>query len=162
VLNPLWCNPTKSGVSNIKGTYLLIIELMESREMKIGKLGVFSFPSGYYTYTGSGMSGIYQRINRHLEGKKKLRWHIDYFLGYGKIKEVVILESKTKNECEVNLKIASVFGGMIIAPGFGAGDCRQNCGSHLFSIQKDRFQNHIEKQLSQVLSDGLLLKICTI
>ncbi len=68
---------------------------------------------------------------------------------------MVILESKTKIECEVNQKIASVFGGMIIAPGFGAGDCRENCGSHLLSIQKDRFQNHIEKHLRPVLSDGL-------
>ncbi len=162
MLNPLWCKFSKSRVLNIKGTYLLIIELMESREMEIGKLGVFSFPRGYYTYTGSGMGGIYRRIKRHLERKRKLGWHIDYFLEYGKIKEVVILESKTKNECEVNLKVASVFGEMIIAPGFGAGDCRQNCGSHLLSIQKDRFQNHIEKHLRQVLSDGLLLRICLI
>ena len=113
MLNPLWCKSFKlSGVrsKSLKGTYLLIIELTESREIEIGKLGVFFFPRGHYTYTGSAMGGVYRRVKRHLKREKKLRWHIDYFLEYGKIKKVVIFESKTKIECAVNQKIATVLG----------------------------------------------------
>lgn len=141
MLNPLWHKLSKLKVLNPKGTYLLIIELKRSREIEVGKLGIFFFPRGYYVYTGSAMRGIYQRINRHLTKKKKLRWHIDYFLKYGEIKEVVTFESRTKTECIVNQEIKIIFGGKIIAPGFGAGDCRGNCESHLLSIQKDRFRN---------------------
>jgi len=45
--------------------------------------------------------------------------------------------------------------GKIIAPGFGAGDCRENCGSHLLGIQKDGFQDSLEKHLRQALSGDL-------
>lgn len=153
MLNPLRHQLSKLKVLNPKGTYLLIIELKKPREIEVGKLGVFFFPRGYYTYTGSAMGGIYQRIKRHFKRKKRLRWHIDYFLRYGKIREVVISESKNKTECEINQKIATIFGRRIIAPGLGAGDCRKGCGSHLLGIRKYGF-HYIERQLKQVLSEG--------
>jgi len=122
--------------SNLKGAYLLIIELTKPREIEIGKLGSFLFPRGYYAYSGSAMGGIYQRIKRHLKREKKLRWHINYFLEFGKIGEVIIFECKTKIECMVNQRVASLFNGKVVAPWFGAGDCRENCKSHLLSIPK--------------------------
>lgn len=120
--------------SNPKGAYVLIIELREPREIVVGKLGEFLFPGGYYAYTGSAMSGISRRVERHLRREKRFRWHIDYFLEFAAIKEVLIFESDIKIECMVNQRVASLLNAEIVAPGFGAGDCREGCGSHLLRI----------------------------
>jgi len=122
--------------SNPKGAYVLIIELREPREIVVGKLGEVLFPGGYYTYTGSAMGGggISRRVERHLRREKRLRWHIDYFLEFAEIKSVLVFESEIKIECMINQRAASLFNAEIVAPGFGAGDCGEGCGSHLLRI----------------------------
>ncbi len=139
-----------TGGSSPKGAYILVVELDSPREIEVGSLGSFLFPRGYYTYTGSAMGGIYQRIKRHLNREKKLRWHIDYFLEFGKIREVLLFESKSKIECMINQRIASLFNGRVIAPGFGSGDCREDCKSHLLSITKWLVHNSISEHYSGI------------
>ncbi|GIW46260.1 MAG: hypothetical protein KatS3mg078_0137 [Deltaproteobacteria bacterium] len=133
-----------------KGVYLLITELRESRYIEVGKLGVFFFPGGYYIYTGSAMNGISQRVGRHVSQRKRLKWHIDYFLRYGVVKGIVVLSSEDKIECRVNQMVKALFKGRIIAPGFGSSDCKEKCGSHLLLIEKEGFnQGLLEKLLNQ-------------
>jgi Uri superfamily endonuclease len=136
--------------SNLKGSYVLIVKLEEAKNIEIGRLGVFLFPRGYYAYTGSAMNGISQRVRRHISQKKKLRWHIDYLLSYGKVEEAIILGSEAKIECGINQMVKALLKGRIIAPGFGSSDCKEKCGSHLLFIQKYGFRNHLEEFLEKV------------
>jgi len=111
----------------MKGTYLLILELLDDVSIQIGKLGFFEFQKGCYVYVGSGLNGLEQRIRRHLREKKKIHWHIDYFLPFARIVEVFYKESARREECEFAKELAKDFRGV---PGFGCSDC--SCQSHLF------------------------------
>jgi endonuclease-3 len=115
----------------MKGTYILIIKNRKSRKIKIGKLGEFTFPGGYYAYVGSAFGktvNLGNRVIRHVSNKKKTFWHIDYFL---KAKGVKITGVKTipgrRIECETAQKLLKT--GRAVVKKFGSSDCR--CKSHL-------------------------------
>jgi Uri superfamily endonuclease len=112
----------------VKGTYILLLELPNDEEIIIGKLGEIKFRKGFYAYVGSALNGLEKRIERHLrKRKKKMHWHIDYFLKKATVKEVFYVESKTREECNIVQKLAKKFSGI---KKFGCSDC--NCESHLF------------------------------
>ncbi len=112
-------------------SYQLFIHIKEDITLKIGKLGYFEFPAGYYVYTGSARRNIEARIRRHLSKNKKLHWHIDYLLQHPAVK---ILSTQTSElaECVLNQQIE----GSVVVEGFGASDCRQWCGSHLKKLKQ--------------------------
>jgi Uri superfamily endonuclease len=64
----------------LKGSYVLLIELEQDSNIKVGALGKIHFSKGHYVYVGSAMNGIEGRVRRHLRDEKKTRWHVDYFL----------------------------------------------------------------------------------
>ena len=70
-----------------KGTYALVLHLECTEEITVGKLGMFTFPAGYYLYVGSalGPGGLEARLARHRRRGKKLRWHIDYLLEHAQL-----------------------------------------------------------------------------
>lgn len=118
----------------MKGTYVLIIEnhADADTEIQIGRIGRITFKKGFYAYVGSALSGLEQRIKRHLRdvGKnKKLHWHIDYLLASPavEVREVVCAETTERKECKIaanlNLHLDPV-------TRFGCTDC--SCNSHLF------------------------------
>lgn len=107
-------------------TYQLVIRVARRIEIPIGRLGVFVFPRGTYLYTGSAKRNFEARVARHLRREKTLRWHIDYLLTAPGV-SVVEVRRSTAAECELNQAVA----GEVVAPGFGASDCRHGCGSHL-------------------------------
>ena len=107
-------------------TYQLAIELRRSIELQIGRLGRFRFPAGRYVYTGSARRNIEARIARHLRSEKRMHWHIDWLLAAPGVKVLAVRRSD-EPECPLNQQA----GGTIVAPGFGASDCRSGCGSHL-------------------------------
>ena len=111
----------------MKGIYVLLMELKVDEQIKIGKLGKIVFKKGFYAYVGSAMNGLENRIQRHLKRKKKLHWHIDWFLRSAKIKDVMYLESSNKMECKVAQVLAKRFESI---KGFGSSDCK--CTSHMF------------------------------
>lgn len=112
-------------------SYQLFIRVHKGCDIRIGKLGAFHFPAGFYIYSGSAKRNIEARIKRHLSRDKKLRWHIDYLLNHP---EAEVYDSKmfARDECTLNQKVR----GEIIARGFGASDCRNQCGSHLIYTGK--------------------------
>ncbi len=63
-----------------KGSYVLLIKILEEQTITIGSLQAVHFPGGYYAYVGSAMGGFKSRLNRHLKVEKSPRWHIDYLL----------------------------------------------------------------------------------
>lgn len=109
-----------------KGSYILVVELKEDKQIEVGKLGLLSFRKGYYAYVGSAMGGLDGRIGRHMRKDKKKHWHIDYLLEEGMIRQVWCMEGK-RNECMIASEMADVFTGVA---NFGSSDCR--CKSHLF------------------------------
>ena len=115
----------------MKGCYCLIIELETDKKIKVGKRLKIDFKKGYYVYVGSAMNNLESRVKRHLSKSKKLHWHIDYLLKYGKVKEVIYNDGK-KVECdlakELSLKNESV-------TDFGCSDC--DCESHLYYFKKE-------------------------
>jgi len=107
-------------------TYQLVIRVVRPVEGTVGRLGRFTFPAGAYVYTGSAKRAFEARIARHLRADKTLRWHIDYLLAAPDATVVEVIRSSTP-ECTLN----QIVRGSIVAPGFGASDCRSGCGSHL-------------------------------
>jgi Uri superfamily endonuclease len=107
-------------------TYQLNIELSRKQTIQVGRLGTFQFPAGRYIYTGSARRNLLSRVRRHLGKEKTLRWHIDYLLA-SRFARVVEVTLSAQAECRCNQHVA----GEIVAPGFGASDCRARCGSHL-------------------------------
>ena len=120
-------------------SYQLHIALKHSQKIGIGRLGEFLFPAGAYIYTGSARRNLLARVRRHLSSQnissqdamlqskpaqKKLRWHIDYFL---EVARVTAVELYAEPECVCHQQVK----GEILVPGFGASDCRAQCGSHL-------------------------------
>lgn len=112
-------------------TYQLHITLSSPCRMTIGRLGTFDFPEGRYVYTGSARRNLEARISRHLRQEKNLHWHIDFLLA-SPAAGITLVERHAQPECEINAS----FQGSIIAPGFGASDCRMGCGSHLKFLGK--------------------------
>jgi len=120
-----------------RGVYTLIIRVEEDIRLKIGGLGIRSFPRGFYTYTGSAMglgaTSLPSRVLRHLRKDKRRRWHIDYLLAHRKVRVCGVVGTPTEErlECEINQSIKLLGRAEIPVMGFGASDCRRGCGSHL-------------------------------
>ena len=120
----------------LKGIYVLIIQVNQAIQPKIGALGELTFTEGLYAYVGSAQNNLELRVARHRRRKKSLFWHIDYLLNNEAAKVVAVyykLGRKTE-EC----KIASFLkaNAQPIA-GFGCSDCP--CSSHLFHAQNFDF-----------------------
>jgi len=111
----------------MKGSYILIIEISQDKEIQIGSLGKIYFEKGFYAYIGSALNGLEQRIERHIRKDKRFHWHIDFLLKYAKILEVYYIKSFDKKECEIADKFYSK---LPYIKNFGCSDCR--CKSHLF------------------------------
>ncbi len=117
-----------SGKDN-RGTYALVMFLSRAMKIRIGALGTFRFPRGYYIYIGSAMNGLAARIVRHMDDDKKMFWHIDYFLTYAFVKELWIHRGTERLECLWARAALALPKARVIAPRFGASDCR--CATHL-------------------------------
>ena len=122
----------RQRVHTEKGVYQLHMVLDEPRTIRIGKLGTFLFPAGRYVYTGSAMNGLKGRIERHRKRKKRLHWHIDYFLQYARITDVKVNMTTRRLECAWNKATERLPGANHVAPGFGSSDCQ--CTSHLVHV----------------------------
>jgi Uri superfamily endonuclease len=107
-------------------TYQLLIDVPRPVRCVVGRLGEFVFPAGRYVYTGSARRNLEARIARHLRAHKTLHWHVDYLLAAPGVRIATVVRSR-RDECALNLACR----GVIVAPGFGASDCRAGCGAHL-------------------------------
>jgi Uri superfamily endonuclease len=118
------------------GAYLLHLFLSSSIRIKVGALGEFDLPAGWYCYVGSARRNLSARVERHRDlaaGKRsKIRWHIDYLL----VRPEVELRRgelfQEEEECAVSARLASGSEWAVPIPGFGASDCKANCPAHLY------------------------------
>ena len=118
--------------TRVRGTYALILFLARTQTIRVGKLGAFKFPRGYYIYLGSALNGLVGRIARHLRTAKRPFWHIDYFLRHAQVKEVWTHQGDERLECLWARAALALPRAKIIAPHFGASDC--DCPSHLIYL----------------------------
>ena len=124
------CEPMFDG-----GLYVFLMRLREPQFVKVGALGLFDFDSGWYMYTGRAKKNLAKRVERHWSLKQKLRWHIDYLATAATslpVGAIVIPDSAGLTECYLNQLVGQKFGGQVLAPGFGASDCKEGCSAHLF------------------------------
>jgi Uri superfamily endonuclease len=65
-----------------------------------------------------------------------LHWHIDYLLAERKVKleRVILASTDPGKECAVNRAAGQA--GIVVAPGFGASDCRAGCPAHLWLVKE--------------------------
>jgi len=129
-----------------KGIYSLVIKFDRDNSIVVGKLGPVEFPKGYYVYAGSALNYLDKRILRHKIKKKKLHWHVDYFLKHAKIIKVFTHITTLRLECELNKRIQVLPNARIIIKGFGCSDCK--CSSHLTFFGNNNPNKDIEKIIS--------------
>jgi Uri superfamily endonuclease len=124
----------------MNGSYIILLELKKDEKIKIGRLGSVFFNKGIYTYVGSALNGLEQRIKRHLIENKKMHWHIDFLLKSGEIKKIFYKEDKLRKECVIADKLSK---GLEPILGFGCSDCK--CRSHLFFGKKNDILERISE-----------------
>jgi Uri superfamily endonuclease len=120
-------------------TYQLFIDVAHTVRVAVGALGVCTFRAGRYVYTGSAKRNVEARVRRHLSRDKRLHWHIDYLLAAPGV-SIVEVRRYTTAECALNRRTA----GALPVPGFGAGDCRAHCGSHLKYLGRNGLPDQVE------------------
>jgi Uri superfamily endonuclease len=117
-----------------KGTYVLWLNLPQTRQITIGKRGIGDFPRGYYAYIGSafGSGGLNGRLKHHLVPAKRPHWHIDYLKVYAKIDEVWTVASEDVYEHQWAEQLFNLADASAPMRGFGSSDCR--CIAHLIHL----------------------------
>ncbi|MDY6764079.1 MAG: GIY-YIG nuclease family protein [Halobacteria archaeon] len=136
----------------MKGTYTLLLELDESKNIKVGSLGDREFKKGFYAYTGSALGpGGLKRVDRHIrvsKGENDTRqWHIDYLNGDHSTRILTVVKSYDKIECDVVERIR----GQRVED-FGASDC--GCDSHLiYSGSYDKLMDSVEEAYNTVSNE---------
>ena len=111
----------------MKGSYILLITLLDEQLIAVGTQQNVHFPDGGYAYVGSAMGGFKSRLNRHLHHSKKPHWHIDYLLEKASISDIILCQTEERTECAIARALSRQFD---CIPGFGSSDCQ--CRSHLF------------------------------
>jgi len=115
------------------GSYMLILNLDEDKDIEIGKAGRFFFRKGYYIYVGSAMKDLTARLERHKRKRKNLFWHVDYLREHTTVVHTLPIRSSSKLECNIASSVHDISDGSIM--GFGSSDC--NCYSHLFYMKNN-------------------------
>lgn len=122
----------ENAVNGLKnGTYVLHLRLDAPCRLPIGGLGTLGMPHGWYAYVGSaqGPGGLAARLRRHLAGTGRMHWHIDYLRQKATPVGVWACEGAALLEHVWAQALLTMPGAGVIAPRFGASDCR--CATHL-------------------------------
>jgi Uri superfamily endonuclease len=116
-------------VTNLKGTYALVLVLQKDTAISVGRLGTCSFPAGYYIYLGSALGGLFPRVRRHIRGGGRNHWHIDYLRRHAVVVEVWYKVSDERLECSWQVATMEMPSAGMPVDGFGSSGC--TCRSHL-------------------------------
>jgi len=132
------------------GTYGLLFYRPGDGRIEVGKLGRFGFPAGFYLYMGSalGPGGLAGRLRRHLNGVKRIHWHVDYLSEQAEVVEIWSTQGEERLEHVWAASAGQMAGATMPVAGFGASDCR--CPAHLYHFgerpDSDHFQRGLEEQ----------------
>lgn len=123
-----------------KGAYALHMSLENPINLRIGKLGIFSFPAGDYVYVGSalGSGGLRGRVGRHIRSRKRFHWHIDWLSQVARLIGCCYVITDQRLECQWSKALLACEDAYFPAQGFGASDCRNKtepCEAHLVMLK---------------------------
>lgn len=115
-----------------RGTYVLVLRLDSPARLTVGRLGTFDFPAGWYAYVGSacGPGGLRGRLAHHLGPVRRPHWHIDSLRTAASVQTVWYSVGDGTREHAWAAALGQMPGAQIVAPRFGASDCR--CPTHLY------------------------------
>jgi sugar fermentation stimulation protein A len=116
-----------------RGSYLLVLEVAQSRRIDVGGLGKITFPKGYYVYAGSARVNLTKRVERHLRRRKQFHWHIDFLRDRADSCTALPVRSSEDLEHDLAAAMGQVADWSI--PRFGCSDCR--CPTHLFGFKEN-------------------------
>ena len=116
-----------------RGSYILILKVLEKMSIQVGRLGPVKFRAGYYLYVGSARANLTQRIERHRRLRKNMFWHVDYLRAKAEFQYALPIRTEDPLECEIARALKEISDWSI--PHFGSSDC--SCPSHLFGMEKD-------------------------
>jgi len=113
----------------LSGAYVLLIELPQAAQIKIGHQAPIALATGRYLYCGSakGPGGLRARLARHFQQRKIIRWHVDQLTTRGHVIGSWIVPGG--DECKL---VAMLHHLPVPIVGFGSSDCAA-CQSHLVS-----------------------------
>lgn len=120
------------------GSYLLVLRNDTDTEAAVGKLGTIPLSRGFYVYCGSGMGGLFKRIERHRRQRKKMHWHIDYIARAMTIIADLPIVGSERLECRLAGDLAGMGGREI--EDVGSSDC--TCRSHFFHFTGNPLLRH--------------------
>ena len=114
------------------GTYVLLLHLFRSASIHVGRLGIVTFPRGYYAYVGSafGPGGVAARCRHHRLIADRPHWHIDYLRAATRLRQIWFSHDQQRREHQWSVLLGRSRGASLPLVGFGASDC--GCSSHLF------------------------------
>ncbi|RLG70580.1 MAG: GIY-YIG nuclease family protein [Methanobacteriota archaeon] len=128
------------------GSYILYFTIKKSVETPFGRL------AGGFCYVGSarGPGGLWARIRRHLTGRGKRWWHIDYLTQSNRVVHHWVGVAESLPECEISKGLAELFQPV---PGFGSSDCKV-CRSHLYRVDDPEALLGLAQKLGMVVLDA--------
>jgi len=133
IISPQHCQDCKRLPGRLgPGTYILLFRVRKESALRVGKLGRFTLPNGFFMYVGSAMGrgGISGRLKHHLSRSEVLHWHVDYLSKVAHLEEIWYQESQARQEHHWATVLSTL--GRIPIAGFGSSDC--GCKAHLFSF----------------------------
>ncbi len=102
-------------------------------------MGRYRLPPGVYVYVGSARRNLAQRVARHrrlaTEKQGNRHWHLDGLLLHRRARLIEAELLPGADECTVSQQLAGRKGVTIPVPRFGATDCRNGCGAHLYRLE---------------------------
>jgi len=119
------------------GGYILVMKVSQSVEIQVGKLGTMILQPGTYYYGGSAKRGINTRIQRHFDKKKNTYWHIDYISNHPAVEVQEAWCFPGFSTVEHQLENQRSLSNDGILRGFGNGDCKVGCYSHLWREKRN-------------------------
>jgi len=141
-------------LSSKPGVYLLLISVGEDLYLKTRRGREFTIPRGVYLYVGSarGVGGLKARVERHLNGVKKMHWHVDYLLASRSVCVEAVFYKYVENpnvdyEREVAREMIKNFD---YIPEFGCSDKKSDV-SHLYKCGANTASCY--ENTSKLLSD---------
>jgi Uri superfamily endonuclease len=144
-----------------KGTYVLVLNMSESKRLNIGRLGKFDISPGFYAYVGSafGAGGLRARLDHHLEATAAPHWHIDYLMGFAKPLEICYAMSDRKLERDWVELLEQAPRFTCPIPRFGSSDYRRSRTSHLFFTKRRPSFQWFQQRVRTVLEPGIEVRL---
>jgi Uri superfamily endonuclease len=156
------CVPSEcsEGPDSRPGTYVMILRSEHATVLRIGRLGTFWLPSGFFLYVGSafGGGGVGARTNRHCCSQTPKMWNLDHIKAIARPVELWWTHVAEKVECPWAMALAELPGYCCPAPRCGGNDCK-SCPAHLYHTNKRPSGSAFAEVVRQAIPDhGLIYR----